>query len=42
MKSIPALLAATCLVTLSARAEDLTIGPAYADAPEIKAKDGVP
>jgi enterochelin esterase family protein len=42
MKSIPALLAATCLATLSARAEDLTIGPDYADAPEIKAKDGVP
>jgi enterochelin esterase family protein len=42
MKSIPAFLAATCLVTLPARAEDLTIGPDYADAPEIKAKDGVP
>jgi iron(III)-enterobactin esterase len=42
MKSIPALFAVACLVTLSAHAEDLTIGPDYADAPELKPKDGVP
>jgi iron(III)-enterobactin esterase len=42
MKLIPAFLAATCLVTLTTRAEDLTIGPEYSDAPEVKAKDGVP
>lgn len=42
MKLIPALLATACLATLAARAEDLTIGPEYTDAPETKAKDGVP
>jgi enterochelin esterase-like enzyme len=42
MNFIPALLATACLATLAARAEDLTIGPDYADAPELKPKDGVP
>ena len=42
MKLIPALLATACLATIAALAEDLTIGPDYADAPELKVKDGVP
>ncbi|MEK7953317.1 alpha/beta hydrolase [Luteolibacter soli] len=42
MRPIPAFLAAACLATTLARAEDLTIGPDYTDAPEMKAKDGVP
>jgi enterochelin esterase-like enzyme len=36
------LFALACLATIAARAEDLTIGPDYADAPEMKVKDGVP
>jgi iron(III)-enterobactin esterase len=42
MKFAPALFAAACLATIPGRAEDFTIGPDYADAPEMKVKDGVP
>ncbi|MCW1922353.1 alpha/beta hydrolase-fold protein [Luteolibacter arcticus] len=42
MKFVPAFFAAACLATAMAGAEDLTIGPDYTDAPEVKAKDGVP
>jgi len=42
MKFAPALFAAACLATIPARAEDLTIGPDYSDAPEVTAKNGVP
>lgn len=42
MKLVPALFAAASLASAIAGAEDLTIGPDYTDAPEIKVQDGVP
>lgn len=45
MKPLTACLFAACLATAFVRAEELaetTIGPDYADAPELQVKDGVP